>query len=92
MRISSVLLVAIATLTAPTAVAQTPRIVMEEMMVPSGEAGIEIYVRNKRPADKLVPAGAHPAICARRDLSLLDCVRFAAGWHVMDGLHRRARL
>ena len=31
--------------------AQTPRLVMEEMMVPSSDAGIEIYVRNKRPAD-----------------------------------------
>jgi len=29
---------------------QSPKVVMEEMMVPS-EAGIEIYVRNKRPAD-----------------------------------------
>ena len=27
------------------------RIVMEEMMVPSSDPGIEIYVRNKRPAD-----------------------------------------
>jgi len=27
------------------------RIVMEEIMVPSSDAGIEIYVRNKRPAD-----------------------------------------
>src|SRR5258705_10002681 len=35
---------------APQAFAQTPKVVMEEMMVPS-EAGIEIYVRNKRPAD-----------------------------------------
>jgi pimeloyl-ACP methyl ester carboxylesterase len=31
--------------------AQAPRIVMEEMMVPSSDAGIDIYVRNKRPAD-----------------------------------------
>ncbi|MGZ3310872.1 MAG: alpha/beta hydrolase [Xanthobacteraceae bacterium] len=30
--------------------AQSPKVVMEEMMVPS-ETGIEIYVRNKRPAD-----------------------------------------
>ena len=29
----------------------TASIVMEEMMVPSIDAGIEIYVRNKRPAD-----------------------------------------
>jgi pimeloyl-ACP methyl ester carboxylesterase len=35
---------------APQALAQTPKVVMEEMMVPS-EPGIEIYVRNKRPAD-----------------------------------------
>ena len=32
------------------ALAQAPRVVMEEMMVPS-EPGIDIYVRNKRPAD-----------------------------------------
>ncbi len=30
--------------------AQSPRVVMEEMMVPA-EPGIELYVRNKRPAD-----------------------------------------
>ena len=35
---------------AGSALAQTPRLVMEEMMVPS-EPGIEVYVRNKRPAD-----------------------------------------
>ena len=35
---------------APQALAQTPKVVMEEMMVPS-EPGVEIYVRNKRPAD-----------------------------------------
>ena len=33
------------------ALAQTPRIVMEEMMVPSADAGIEIYVRNTHPVD-----------------------------------------
>jgi pimeloyl-ACP methyl ester carboxylesterase len=32
------------------ALAQAPRVVMEEMMVPS-DPGIEVYVRNKRPAD-----------------------------------------
>src|SRR5258707_15559712 len=51
MRISPLLLAAISVMIAPAAVAQTPRIVMEEMMVPSGDAGIEIFVRNKRPAD-----------------------------------------
>ena len=30
---------------------QPPRIVAEDAMVPSGEAGVEIYVRNKHPAE-----------------------------------------
>jgi hypothetical protein len=51
MRISSVLLVALSAMMAPAAIAQTPKIVMEEMMVPSGDAGIEIFVRNKHHAD-----------------------------------------
>src|SRR5258708_13926508 len=51
MRVSSALLVAIAMIIAPAALAQTPKITMEEMMVPSGDTGIDIYVRNKRPAD-----------------------------------------
>ena len=33
------------------ATAQTPTIAMEEFMVPSTDAGIQVYVRNKRPAD-----------------------------------------
>jgi pimeloyl-ACP methyl ester carboxylesterase len=33
------------------ALAQSPRLVTEEMMVKSPDPGIEIYVRNKRPAD-----------------------------------------
>jgi pimeloyl-ACP methyl ester carboxylesterase len=42
----------IATVTLLTAAhAQAPRRVSEEMMVKSPDAGIEIYVRNKRPAD-----------------------------------------
>jgi len=32
------------------ALAQTPQLVTEEMMVKTGDPGIEIYVRNKRPA------------------------------------------
>jgi pimeloyl-ACP methyl ester carboxylesterase len=31
--------------------AQSPRLIMEEMMVPASDPGIEIFVRNKRPAD-----------------------------------------
>src|SRR5437870_5123143 len=41
--------VAAAAMSATTAVAQT-RLVTEEMMVKSPDPGIEIYVRNKRPA------------------------------------------
>jgi pimeloyl-ACP methyl ester carboxylesterase len=51
MRASFVMLLAISAMIAPAAVAQTPKILVEDMMVPSGDAGIEIYVRNKRPAD-----------------------------------------
>jgi pimeloyl-ACP methyl ester carboxylesterase len=39
-----------AILAAP-ALAQTPQLVTEEMMVKTGDPGIEIYVRNKRPAN-----------------------------------------
>ena len=46
----AMMIAAAATAMASGALAQTPRVVMEEMMVPS-EPGIEIYVRNKRPAD-----------------------------------------
>jgi pimeloyl-ACP methyl ester carboxylesterase len=49
--IAKLILATIATLAATQAPAQTPAIVMEEMMVPAVDAGIEIYVRNKRPAD-----------------------------------------
>jgi hypothetical protein len=49
--IAKLILAAVATIAATQVQAQTPRIVMEEMMVPSVDSGIEIYVRNKRPAD-----------------------------------------
>jgi len=42
---------AVAAVLSTSALAQAPRIVMEEMMVPSSDPGIEIYVRNKRPVD-----------------------------------------
>src|SRR6266852_2997592 len=48
--IAKLILATVATLAASQVQAQTPRIVMEEMMVPS-DPGIEIYVRNKRLAD-----------------------------------------
>jgi hypothetical protein len=47
----SALLIAAAASFATAALAQSPKIVMEEIMVPAADAGIEIYVRNKRPAD-----------------------------------------
>jgi len=50
MTLTHLLAAAVATALAAPAFAQSPRLVMEEMMVPS-EAGIEIYVRNKRPSD-----------------------------------------
>lgn len=51
MKTCSLMLAAAVMTLATGAFAQTPKIVMEEMMVPSTDAGIEIYVRNKRPAD-----------------------------------------
>src|SRR5262245_41866727 len=42
---------AVAALSATAAFAQVPNVVMEEFLVPSSDPGIEIYVRNKRPAD-----------------------------------------
>ena len=50
MKAAYVLAAAVALAFATQASAQSPQVVMEEMMVPS-EPGIEIYVRNKRPAD-----------------------------------------
>ena len=50
MKPAYVLAAAVALAFAAQASAQSPQVVMEEMMVPS-EPGIEIYVRNKRPAD-----------------------------------------
>jgi hypothetical protein len=46
-----VLLIAAAASFATAAFAQSPNIVVEEIMVPSADPGIEIYVRNKRPAE-----------------------------------------
>jgi pimeloyl-ACP methyl ester carboxylesterase len=48
--IAKLILATVATLAATQVQAQTPSVVMEEMMVPAADPGIEIYVRNKRPA------------------------------------------
>jgi pimeloyl-ACP methyl ester carboxylesterase len=45
------LIAAVAATIATGALAQAPKIVMEEMMVPAVDPGIQIYVRNKRPTD-----------------------------------------
>src|SRR4029453_5886842 len=50
MRPAPLLAAAVAAAFAPQAPAQSPKLAMEEMTAPS-EPGIEIYVRNKRPAD-----------------------------------------
>jgi len=42
---------AVAVMIATGALTQAPKIIVEEMMVPSSDAGIQIYVRNKRRAD-----------------------------------------
>jgi len=47
---TALLIAAVASLSTA-AFAQSPQVVMEEIMVPSGDPGIDIYVRNKRPAD-----------------------------------------
>jgi pimeloyl-ACP methyl ester carboxylesterase len=51
MKPKSLAAAAVALTVATAASAQSPRIIVEEMMVKSGDPGIEIYVRNKRPAD-----------------------------------------
>ena len=55
MRFASIMITAVATVLSTSALAQAPRIVTKEMMVPSSDPGIEIYVRNKHPAALSVP-------------------------------------
>ena len=50
MRLTPMLLAVATVMVATAAFAQPPKIAMEEMMVPSADPGIEIFVRNKRPA------------------------------------------
>jgi pimeloyl-ACP methyl ester carboxylesterase len=47
----TILPIAAAASFATAAFAQSPNIIMEEMVVPAADPGIEIYVRNKRPVD-----------------------------------------
>ncbi|HLH88254.1 MAG TPA: alpha/beta fold hydrolase [Xanthobacteraceae bacterium] len=48
--LTKLILASAVTLFATPALAQAPKIVMEEMMVPAVDPGIQIYVRNKHPA------------------------------------------
>ena len=83
----------LATLFSIPALAQTRALVTEEMMVKTADPGIEIYVRNKRPADmtsfrpEQTVLYVHGATYPSR-----DGVRPQARWRVLDGIHRRARL
>ena len=61
-------LITAATMFVTAAIAQT-RLVTEEMMVKSPDPGIEIYVRNKRPADMGTFRPEHGTLRARRNLS-----------------------
>ena len=47
----SLIVAAVVTVAAAPALAQTPKIVMEEVLVPAVDPGIQIYVRNKHPAN-----------------------------------------
>src|SRR2546425_1766604 len=51
MRLIAMFAMAGLSLAASSVLAQTPRLVSEDMMVKSSDPGIEIYARNKRPAD-----------------------------------------
>src|SRR5712692_4525687 len=51
MKLTLLIAATVVAIGAHAALAQSPRIKMEDMMVPSSDAGIEIYVRNKRLAD-----------------------------------------
>src|SRR6516164_564223 len=84
MRPAHLLAAAVAAAFATQTSAQTPKVVMEEMTVPS-ELGIEIYVRNKRPADERIPTRAYGRVRARRRLSSPHFVRSQARRHVVDG-------
>ncbi len=56
-------------------------------MVKAADPGIDIFVRNKRPAvDDLVSPGADRVVRARRDLSRPHRVRYEARWPVVDGI------
>ena len=58
------------TLLATRAFAQAPNLATDEMMVKSPDPGIEIYVRNKRPAEHdILPARAHACcLCTARPI------------------------
>ncbi len=69
-----------------------PALVTEHITIASDTPGIQLYIRNKRPQELDGFGRPDFALRARRDLSRHDRVRPPARRHVVDGLHRRARL
>ena len=87
------LLALFVTLAIATGAAAQAQLVTEEMMVKSSDAGIEIFVRNKRPANMTsFRPDRDRAVRPRRDLSGACRVRPPARRPVVDGVHRLARL
>ena len=83
----------LATLFSIPALAQTRALVTEEMMVKTADPGIEIYVRNKRPADMTSFRPEQTVLYVHgATYPLGDGVRPQARRPVLDGIHRRARL
>ena len=82
-----------ATLLVTSAFAQTPKLVTEEMMVKSPDPGIEIYVRNKRPADMTAFRPERTVLFVHGATYPGEHrIRSPARRPVVDGVHRRARL
>jgi hypothetical protein len=78
---------------ATSAAAQTPELVTEEMMVKSPDAGVEIFVRNKRPAAMTTFRPERTVLFVHgATYSGAHLIRSQARWPVVDGLHRVARL
>jgi hypothetical protein len=76
----------------PVAAQSGAKVVMEEFMVPAKDAGIEIYVRNKRPEGMTQFSPDKTVVYVHgRDLSERDRLRSSTRRQVLDGPHRRAR-
>src|ERR1700716_1326529 len=75
------------------ALRKLPELVTESTMIPSGDAGIELYMRNKRPAGMTkFPRRQDSAVRTRRNLSFRNRVRPSDRRRLDDGSDRGARL